>query len=509
MGLKIKRISVYASLAGFWLAVHFAFVAVVAFIDVERETQGFTETAASLYGELVSQARSDRDALWNFGAFVETQGIGNREIASGYARRILAANPRLRLLGVAREPEGVAPNDWLAACSVPLLAKAGEFGSDAAEPGLASPGPALVFAESGDNGEPAGSELDFAAYPRLAELLRRARANPAAVASLSLRRAGREDIRVLARRVADGSGESFVVALAQPYRLAARNAGPRPPMVILRESERGQSTTSRILLNAASPPASRLEAAIFPLLKFQGTLEAPPLATTVAIERQLDGSILDRERLGVVFGLAGLFLVIFIGHAKALYRQEQSTLEEGNKLFQRANFDALTGLPNRQLFANRLDQALTTARRTGEQHALLFLDLDGFKQINDFYGHEIGDKVLQRAARIFQRRVRDVDTVARLGGDEFAILLYGVAGRVNAEMVARKIKKAFCRHPNELDNINKPLPKIGTSVGIAIYPEDGETGQELLRAADQAMYRDKAVGKSPPATTAPALANRA
>jgi diguanylate cyclase (GGDEF)-like protein len=145
---------------------------------------------------------------------------------------------------------------------------------------------------------------------------------------------------------------------------------------------------------------------------------------------------------------------------------------------------------------DRLDQSLSEAHRSKRKVAVLYLDLDGFKQVNDYYGHQTGDKVLQRAARIFQHSVRETDTVGRLGGDEFVVLLQNIGDRSGAESVARKIKKAFFQPSVDVNGTNKLMPVLGASVGIAVYPEDGSTTAELLRAADQAMYRDKAVGKS-------------
>jgi diguanylate cyclase (GGDEF)-like protein len=491
MSLKIKRISVYVSLAGFWLAVHFSFVAVAAFIDVQRETRRFTQAAAAIYAELAAEDRGSRDAVRGLAAFAEAQGVASPEIAAGYARGIFAAHPQMSWLGVARKINGAALLDELV--DFVELDELDWFLTELAFPAerLGATGYAWVLAESRDGGAGPGGALG----QQLDPILPRIQDSPGGMVGLALRLPSRGRVAALAQRIVDSQGEGAVVALFKP-RGSLAGGGDRSGLRVTLGVP-GAHSMPVVLLRDDTPPPSVFETALFPLLRFEGRLEGPP-GSVLLIERQLDASILDRARLGAIFGVACLFLVVFVRHAKALRRHELLTLEEGNLLFQRANFDALTGLPNRQLFGNRLEQTLTTARRTGQSHALLFLDLDGFKQVNDFYGHEIGDKVLQRAARIFQRHVRDMDTVARLGGDEFAILLYGISNHITAEMVARKIKKAFQRPPDESDGVSKPLPQIGASVGIAIYPDNGESPAELLRAADQAMYRDKAARKSRP-----------
>ena len=158
-----------------------------------------------------------------------------------------------------------------------------------------------------------------------------------------------------------------------------------------------------------------------------------------------------------------------------------------------AHHDALTGLPNRTLFGDRLQQALATARRNNAHLALLFLDLDGFKPINDSYGHDAGDAVLKIVAQRLLDCVRGVDTVARLGGDEFAIILGELENPGEASIVAGKILQAIAQ-PMVLAENSQCV--IGTSIGISTYPENGDGADSLLAAADVAMYDSKRGGKS-------------
>jgi diguanylate cyclase (GGDEF)-like protein/PAS domain S-box-containing protein len=152
-----------------------------------------------------------------------------------------------------------------------------------------------------------------------------------------------------------------------------------------------------------------------------------------------------------------------------------------------AYHDALTRLPNRALYFDRLAQALTLAHREHRKVGLLLLDLDGFKPINDRYGHEAGDEVLRQIAIRLQGLVRDSDTVARLGGDEFMIILLSIVDRASAEDLARRAG-AIVDEPYALA---AGSVSVGVSVGIAVYPDDGLSADELTRFADGRMYETK------------------
>ncbi len=161
------------------------------------------------------------------------------------------------------------------------------------------------------------------------------------------------------------------------------------------------------------------------------------------------------------------------------------------ELVRLAHFDQLTSLPNRTLLRERVDHALARALRSGAGVATLILDMDRFKEINDMLGHEIGDKLLIEAAQRIRASVRDQDTVARLGGDEFAVILEGVS---EAKEVLPVIERII-GNLNELTTIDGHEIKTSTSVGIAMYPENGNDLSELLRAADLAMYQAKSSGR--------------
>lgn len=169
---------------------------------------------------------------------------------------------------------------------------------------------------------------------------------------------------------------------------------------------------------------------------------------------------------------------------------ERKAFESG--LAERANFDQLTGLVNRTLFRDRLAHALARARRRGERVALLFIDLDGFKPINDTLGHAAGDEVLRLAAGRFRAAVRDSETVARIGGDEFTILVETLPEPVAALTVAERMVAALRAPLRVLDRD----VRVTASVGIAVFPDHAEEPEALLRHADTAMFWAKKAGRN-------------
>jgi diguanylate cyclase (GGDEF)-like protein/PAS domain S-box-containing protein len=157
-----------------------------------------------------------------------------------------------------------------------------------------------------------------------------------------------------------------------------------------------------------------------------------------------------------------------------------------------ARHDVLTGLPNRMLYMDRLNQAIATARREQSLMALVYIDLDNFKPVNDTLGHQIGDELLQQVAERMLKCVRESDTVARIGGDEFVVLLPAIKDEADSIIVAEKIRTALARRFRVAGH---PLA-ISSSIGIAVYPAHGKDAQELAVHADAAMYLAKRAGRN-------------
>lgn len=161
-------------------------------------------------------------------------------------------------------------------------------------------------------------------------------------------------------------------------------------------------------------------------------------------------------------------------------------------IFQQANFDPLTGLPNRHMFMDRLEQEAAKARRLGLPMALMILDLDHFKDVNDTLGHDMGDVMLKDTAERLKSCVRDTDAVARLGGDEFTIILSAVEDISRIERVAQNILHRLA----EPYQLGKETVYITTSLGVTLFPDDAANADDLLKNADQAMYAAKSEGRN-------------
>jgi len=174
--------------------------------------------------------------------------------------------------------------------------------------------------------------------------------------------------------------------------------------------------------------------------------------------------------------------------ARAVVRRKLHQME----LYRSANYDKLTDLPNRSLFYDRLTQILKQSKRYDRKFALMFIDLDGFKSVNDTLGHDAGDELLIETAKRLLDCVRDSDTVARMGGDEFTIILQSISTSENSETVAQKIIQVLST-PLKIKGHDT---RIGASIGLSIYPDNGDDMETLMKKADEAMYQAKKNGKN-------------
>ena len=508
--LIVKRFSLYALLTICWLLIACAGLAFAIFLDIHRHTQQFSETSALIQAQLASQLRRHIDATHGFAAFLKVQEPLTQEKVARYTRLITEQDPGIYFMGIVPAFD-IEEVDGFEALRLQKDVRNGSRArafSDAENRlvRVAAAGNPLFYspnsAELYDNKLPKSPTIGF----DFLSILKNAFQNTAASREITATHAFLLDDGewgyALIEPVSLADGVSFAVVICRINALLHLPSDSVSLALSLFGTLHADTSPSDRLIHRQATPVSALESALFPKLIFRSSFGDPEKLFRLELERQLGWADLDWSRLHLILVESLAFLLVFLVVARIHDRYERRKLEEGNRLFLLANFDPLTGLPNRQLFMDRLDQALAAANRSNQKLALLYLDLDGFKQINDYYGHHMGDKVLQRAARIFQRSVRETDTVGRLGGDEFVVLLQSVGDRSGAESVARKIKEAFSQLAGEINDMHKGMPILGTSVGIAVYPEDGSTAAELLKAADQSMYRDKAVGKCQQSSTA-------
>jgi diguanylate cyclase (GGDEF)-like protein/PAS domain S-box-containing protein len=227
--------------------------------------------------------------------------------------------------------------------------------------------------------------------------------------------------------------------------------------------------------------------------QFQGGPESLPAGLAAAGTRAREftalrksGESFESELSASEMQLAGQRL--FIGIVRDI--TERKRVHE--RIHQLAHHDFLTQLPNRALFKDRLERTLAMAERRKGRAAVLFVDLDGFKGINDELGHEAGDWLLCEVAERMAQAIRQVDTLARMGGDEFTLILDEANSREDVALVAQKVLEAIAL-PFVITGQRR---RIGASVGIALYPDDARDYDGLLRAADEAMYSAKTAGKN-------------
>ena len=224
----------------------------------------------------------------------------------------------------------------------------------------------------------------------------------------------------------------------------------------------------------------------------------PAMWNTLELTGQWRGELWNRRRNGEVYpewltihrvdddeGRPHRYVALFSDITERKRMEEQT--------WRHANFDPLTQLPNRRLFFELLNHEITKMKRENGSLAVLFLDLDRFKEINDGFGHDVGDSVLIEAARRVKGALRASDTVARLGGDEFTIILSDPKSPAAVEQVVRKIRESLAQ-PFALSDSNEGY--VTGSVGIALYPNDATSPDMLIRRADHAMYLAKAAGRN-------------
>ena len=212
---------------------------------------------------------------------------------------------------------------------------------------------------------------------------------------------------------------------------------------------------------------------------------------------------------GVVLALLGLLYVFLsgvVGKAdRTISRQDQERTQREARMRHEAYHDALTGLPNRAYFMERIQESIEQSLRAGQSGALMFIDLDRFKIVNDSLGHDSGDRLLREASSRIQGCLRDSDVLFRMGGDEFTVILPSIAVPEDAGVIARRIRNAIARSVR----LNEHEISIGASIGIAVFPADGDTVETLLRNADHAMYSAKESGRGTHAFFQPSMNRRA
>lgn len=236
-------------------------------------------------------------------------------------------------------------------------------------------------------------------------------------------------------------------------------------------------------------------------LMFRSSRQGPEvlagLLNTLKLHNHCQGEVWSRRKDGEAY--AGLLTISKVQDARGtvqnyvgIFADITALKLQQDRLEHVAHFDPLTDLPNRILLADRLNQAIVMAKRHGRILGIIYLDLDGFKQINDRYGHDFGDDVLVELAKKMKGALREVDTISRIGGDEFVAVLEDVQSPQRCMDFAQRVLKACA----EMIEIGATKVQLSASLGVTLFPQDEADAEQLLRHADQAMYESKQAGKN-------------
>lgn len=217
----------------------------------------------------------------------------------------------------------------------------------------------------------------------------------------------------------------------------------------------------------------------------------------INVHGQWSGEVIDRKKNGELYTAQLNIIAIYNNNGElsnyiSIVNDISEKKQKETLIHNLAYFDSLTELPNRVLFQERVSSKIPFLKRSGKKMALLFIDMDNFKNINDTFGHFTGDRFLIEVARLIKGLLREQDTLARLGGDEFTVIIEEIDSLVDVASIAQKIIDTFAK-PIKIDN--KEF-YTGASVGISIYPDDAQSYEELIKAADTAMYQVKELGKN-------------
>lgn len=502
----------YALGFAFWLSATLAAFAFVLHGSIKLSEREFDEYAAGVHIHLRDKLHANEAVLYGFASFLGAigEGDGARASARTYGHSVLQSYPHIHMLLVVRK---VARRD-LAGYTAGLRSGAlpdfevreftgrGERARQAAGDRADYYPIVLMVPETPASAELYGLDID--SLDELKDALQRSEREGIPVSSAPfplldgdlayvMFRPVIGNFRTIARRP-EGMASTLSYAL-----LVVRTADLLPPPGALAAEVRHRAERHAEAATAAPPlfdlparPASAVERLLLPELHSEWRIDSLSQPLRLSLQRQMRLHEIQPSALALA-GMASLLsLAMLIVFLRSRERQRIAAEAKRRTIEHLALHDALTGLPNRFLLFGHLERASSLAQRHDMKVGVLFLDLDGFKPVNDRLGHPVGDLVLQEVARRLQRCVRDCDTASRFGGDEFVILLSEIWKAEDARKVAEKILQALAE-PIAIGDGHAPV-RISTSIGIAIFPDCGTDATALIDAADHAMYCAKGGG---------------
>jgi diguanylate cyclase (GGDEF)-like protein len=506
---EIRPLSIwpYVISLALWLFFCIGVAATVVVLDIRNVETDLRQYGDAYSDHLNKEMVSSETILKGFSALFGAVGRTDPAKASRYVRQVIESNPQIFALEIVQK---VARSQLVAFVAAKrrdgnpgFSVKSFSYDSDRKWQALKEkpfyyP---IVFMEP----MPLGSEdvlgLDVESVPFLRQAMTESLQRRAPVASHPFRlvegnlayvvfcpiaRVFRHDDSPLALTTQDELVVDMVIdaaKLSEPVTLPVFDGGT----VLVYQKDFRPDDPKGQLLAVSGKARSAFETALFPVFVYKRPLATMGEPFALVVKRQVGWSDLSLGLLALVGVLTLMSSLMLVAYLRAQRQGRVLQVENQARLWQLANHDALTGLPNRMLLMDRMEQLLARMRRQKSHLAVMFLDLNEFKQVNDSYGHEVGDQLLKFVAERLRAAVRADDTVARMSGDEFIVLIEGVQDREALEAVKQKIQQKL----SDGFMFDGQLIHVRTSTGIAIFPEDGDSPEALINLADKRMYADK------------------
>lgn len=502
--MKPLSVSTYVISLTVWLALCFGVMAIVVDRNIQDVEKNLKQYGDAYSDHLDKQLVSSNTILKGFSALFSAIGSTSPAKAARYARQVIETNPQVYALEIVQTVEknqlaafiGEKRREGIAHFSVKSFSfDAGRQWQPLIEKPRYYP---ITFMEPMSSGSENVLGLDIGSVPFLHQAMSASRQRGAPVAShpfrlvegnlayvvfcpitqnhdasvaLTAQNGLVVDVVIDASKLAEP--EKFPVTSGETVRIYHKDFSANDP--------KGQ------LLAMSGRARSVLETALFPNFVYQKSLATMGEPFTLQVTQQVGWSDLSLALLALLAILSLLSSLILLAYLRAHQQSRILQIENQQRLWQHANHDALTGLPNRMLMLDRLTQLLARMQREEKRLAVMFLDLDGFKRVNDTHGHAVGDQLLMFAAERLQATIRGEDTVARISGDEFIIVIEHVESQAALNAIRQKIRQKL----DEGFLLNGHLIRVKISIGIATYPKDGDSPEALIKQADMRMYADK------------------
>ena len=498
--LKTKPLYLYV--VAIWLVLVLIFASIIVDVSINSAKETFSTKAMSLYHLVNAQVNTNETILDGFAATVGAMGKLDRAKIRDYAKRIREHYPYIFMFEIAekvRRQDRIHFEQEMRQHVYPEFSIR-EFGYDTDRkwhPVRDRPYYLpITFMEPFPPESREVMGLDLNSNPIFIESLRESAKLHMPVVTKPFKLVEGQIAYVIHRPikdvrdgdVKDGINDRYVLLVILTKSLLSGSPALNQELgVTLCTSSAAKNSSEGILYKQDLPAHNSVGALLFPTLTFTMPLESKTQPFVLSVEKQLGWGMLNWDLLGILFVAGLITFAVVIRYAKVYNLTQINRIQEANYFFYLANHDSLTGLANRNLLMDRLRHALIQAKRAGSKLAVLFLDLDNFKEVNDSFGHVTGDEVLKSVADRLRDCVRSGDTLARLGGDEFVIILENITNQDKAEQVIDKIQTAFKQH-FAIDGIDIG---INISIGLAGYPEEAADAMGLLNLADKRMYEKK------------------